>query len=314
MVLVLAACTPVGKPAPELAPVETVQPGAPWAGTKRRVLDEVNAARHNAGLAPVAWDAVLERSGDAFCERLVAEGGVGHVAADGVPPYLRYVLAGGDGFHRQNVGALDSTGTVDPAAIDVIALELLASMLAEQPPDDGHRETILDPLATHLGVGVAVADGAVRVSHEFASRRVLDWRPPPATARPLTVVGLEGSVAPPLEVAAVEVLWQPLPEARPADAGPVRAYGYPPSRAMFAAPAQRSVRLGAGAVEALVTDRGGRFAFTWRTGPHEGVELAVVWAGRRRAGARLQPVGLTATVVTGDGTLPSALAAWAALR
>jgi hypothetical protein len=82
---------------------------------------------------------------------------------------------------------------------------------------------------------------------------------------------------------------------------------------MFAAPGQRSVRLGAGAVETLATDTRGRFTFSWRTGPHEGVELLVVWAGRRRAGARLQPVGLGATVVTADGRLPPALTAWAAL-
>jgi uncharacterized protein YkwD len=314
MVLAFAACAPAAVRGPAPSPTAPARPGEPWAAAKRQVHDAVNAARRDAGLAPVAWDAVLERSGDAFCERLAAEGGIGHVAADGVPPYLRYVLAGGDGFHRQNVGSLDSTGGVDPAAVDAIALELLARMLAEQPPDTGHRETILDPLATHLGVGVAVGDGAVRVSHEFAARRVLDWRPPPATALPLSVVSLGGAVTPPLEIAAVEVLWQPLPEARPADAAPVRVYGYPPSRAMFAAPTQRSVRLAAGAGEALETDKRGRFTFTWRTGPHEGVELAVVWAGRRRAGARLQPIGLGATVVTADGRLPPALAAWAALR
>lgn len=291
-----------------------MRPGEPWVEAKRQVLDAVNAARRNAGLAPVAWDRVLERAGDAFCARLVEESTVGHVAADGVPPYLRYVLAGGNGFHRQNVGALDSTGEVDPTDLGEISLELLASMLAEQPPDDGHRETILDPIATHLGVGVAVGDGAVRVSHEFAARRVVEWSSPPAAARPLTVLRLGGAVDPPLEVAAVEVLWEPLPAERPVDAGPVRVYGYPPSRAMFTVPAHPRMSPGAGGVETLSTGTRGRFAFTWRTGPTEGVELLIVWAGRRHSGARLEPVGLAATVVTDDGLLPPALAAWAALR
>jgi uncharacterized protein YkwD len=314
MVLVLAACARFGERPPQLAPVEPVQPAAPWAETKQQVLDAVNQARRQAGLHPVAWDRVLERTGDAYCERLVAEGGIGHVAADGVPPYLRYLLAGGNGFHRQNVGSLDSTGQVDPAGVDGIALELLAHMLAEQPPDDGHRETILDPFATHLGIGVAVSDGAVRISHEFAGRRVVDWRPPPPAARPLAVLRLEGTVSPPLEVAAVEVLWQPLPAGRPAEAEPVRVYGYPSSRAMFAAPAHGSGPPGTGTVETLSRGTRGRFTFSWRTGSAEGVELLVVWAGSRRSGARREPVGLAATVVTGDGRLPPALAAWAALR
>ncbi len=314
MVLVLAACAPAAVRGPEPPPATPVRPGGPWAEAKQQVLDAVNAARRNAGLEPVAWDAVLERTGDAFCARLVEESTVGHVAADGAPPYLRYVLAGGDGFHRQNVGAHDSSGEVDPAGANEIALDLLARMLAEQPPDDGHRETILDPLATHLGVGVAVGDGAVRVSHEFASRRVVEWRPPPIAARPLAVLRLEGAVDPPLEVGAVEVLWEPLPAERSVDAGPVRVYGYPPSRAMFTVPAHPYTPAGAGAVETLSTGTRGRFAFTWRTGPTEGVELLIVWAGRRRSGARLEPVGLAATVVTDDGRLPPALAAWAALR
>ena len=314
MVLVLAACAPVGRRGPGTPPVEAVPPAAPWAETKQRVLEAVNLARRQAGLAPVAWDRVAERVGDAFCARLADEGGVGHVVADGVPPYLRYVLAGGDGFHRQNVGAYDSTGTIDTAGLSDIALLLLDGMLTEQPPDDGHRETILDPFATHLGVGVAVVGGAVRVSHEFTARRVVDWRPPPAAARPLTALRLEGAVAAPLEVAAVEVLWQPLPEARPADAGPMRVYGYPPSRAMFGASARGPSRPATGAVESLATGSRGRFTFSWRTGPAQGVELLVVWAGARRSGARLEPVGLATTVVTADGGLPPALAAWAALR
>jgi hypothetical protein len=83
---------------------------------------------------------------------------------------------------------------------------------------------------------------------------------------------------------------------------------------MFSASTRRSVRLGEAQVDALETDTSGRFTFSWRTGPHEGVELVVVWAGRRRAGSRLEPVGLGATVVTVDGRLPPALAAWTALR
>ncbi|MBP1620352.1 MAG: hypothetical protein H6Q02_1119 [Acidobacteria bacterium] len=313
MVLALAGCAP---PAVRVATVPTAapSPGPPHAAAKRAVLERVNAARRDAGLAPVAWDGVLERTGDTFCARLVDELSSGHVLADDVPPYLRYVLAGGDGYHSQNVGSFDSSAAIDPAGADAIAVTLLDRMLAERPPDDGHRRTILDPLATHLGVGVALDEGSVRVSHEFAVRRLVDWRPPPAASRPQSVVTLAGAVVPPLEVAAIEVLWLPLPAGRPAGATPVRSYGYPPGRAMYSASAQRSVRPGEARPDTLETDASGRFTFSWRTGPHEGVELLVVWAGRRRAGSRLEPVGLGATVVTADGSLPPALAAWAALR
>jgi hypothetical protein len=132
------------------------------------------------------------------------------------------------------------------------------------------------PIATHLGVGMALRDGSVRISHEFAGRRAVEWRPPPAAAPPLTVLRLDGAVAPPLEVAAVEVLWQPLPAARPDDAGPVRVYGYPPARAVFAASTHGAARPRTGTVEGLSTGTRGRFTFTWRTGPEDGVELVTV--------------------------------------
>ena len=43
-------------------------------------------------------------------------------------------------------------------------------MLREKPPNDGHRRTILDPLATHVGVGWALEGGEFRLAEEFTTR------------------------------------------------------------------------------------------------------------------------------------------------
>ena len=40
-------------------------------------------------------------------------------------------------------------------------------MMAEKPPDDGHRQAILDPLWTHVGIGVALEGGEFRMTEEF---------------------------------------------------------------------------------------------------------------------------------------------------
>jgi hypothetical protein len=40
----------------------------------------------------------------------------------------------------------------------------------ETPPQDGHRRTILDPDATHVGIGYASANGRFQMSQEFLTR------------------------------------------------------------------------------------------------------------------------------------------------
>ena len=41
------------------------------------------------------------------------------------------------------------------------------AMMIEKPPHDGHRRTILDPHATHVGIGLAWEKGEFRIAQEF---------------------------------------------------------------------------------------------------------------------------------------------------
>ncbi len=56
-------------------------------------------------------------------------------------------------------------------------------MMAERPPDDGHRRTVLDPEWTHVGFGAAVFGGEFRMAEEF-SRHVVEWVEVPAAPLP----------------------------------------------------------------------------------------------------------------------------------
>ena len=47
-------------------------------------------------------------------------------------------------------------------------------MMDERPPDDGHRQTILNPLLTHVGIGLAQVGGEFRITEEF-SRVAFEW-------------------------------------------------------------------------------------------------------------------------------------------
>jgi uncharacterized protein YkwD len=304
----LAACArtavpPSGAPAPPI-------PGEPWRSERTAVVAQINTARAEVGLGPLAYDSLLERIGDAHCRILIEEGGDGHFSRSGVPPYLRYLLAGGSGFHQENVGSYSTTGKVADSVLARILSASVEDMLAEVPPNDGHRRALLDPQVTHLGVGLAVWGGEVRVTHELATEVMQSWTPPPAVAAPGTPVALSGQLLRPWQPEAVEVLWEKLP--RPlsdAQLRALRAYGYPQRRATF----QANRAVGPESTAAFTVDRFGAFRFRWSAGPHEGVEIVLLWA-RHGHDRQSIPVAASATVVVGTAELPPELAFWQGLR
>lgn len=275
---------------------------------RNQVLALVNEARSQHGLAPLAPDPLLQRVGDAFCHKLLAEERRGHFVSDGVAPYLRYVLAGGTGFHRENVGSYQTTGTLSPEAIPALAVELTRAMLEEKPPADGHRRTLLVPEATHLGVGLAFSQNRLVLTHEVATK-LAELSVPAVICPPKGRLVLSGRLSAPWQPAAVEVLWEPLPGAAPVPEG--NSYSYPPRRGWFQPqeflPGTRVTLPGALSVQA-----GGRFEFRSATGPHPGVELLVLWA-QRPGTSELYPVALSGCLVLSEPPSPD-IEFWMALQ
>jgi uncharacterized protein YkwD len=315
----MAACVP---PQPVAAPTAPppVAPGQPWRGEREAVVAQINAAREELGLPALRYDRLLERVGDAHCAILLAEGGDGHFSRSGVPPYLRWLLAGGHGFHVENVGAYSTTGRIATSQLGGILARSVTGMLDEVPPADGHRRALLGPWVTHIGVGLAWQDGTVRMTHELATEVTSAWTAPPEVALPRTKVQLSGRLPKPWEPAAAELLWEGLPHTLTDDQlRAIRSYAYPPRRTMVYAnrptsgEATSSPRggwdaAGPGAAP-FETDRRGNFWYRWTTGSQDGVEIVLVWARHGRAG-RYVPVAASATVVVETGRLPLDLALW----
>ncbi len=318
MVLTLAlpaGCAPV---AVASAPALHGVPRGAWRAERSAVVAQINTARAAARVPPLAYDPLLERVGDAHCAILIAEGGDGHFSRSGVPPYLRALLAGGNGFHRQNAAMFSSSAPVAPGEVAAVLARIVDSMLAETPPDDGHRRALLDPDVTHIGVGLAVRGGEVRMTHELATEAAVAWTPPPVAVRPRTGLVLAGRLAPPWRPVVAEVLWEALPRPIPdAELRAIRAYRYPPRRIAFQAnkplwPGPSQPGDAPSGETPFTVDRFGNFTVHWSAGPSEGVEIVVIAAsdGRRR---ELVPVAASVTVVTATGALPADLVPWHAL-
>ena len=178
---------------------------------KRGLVERINRDRREAGVGPLAYEPRAALAGDRFCLDAALDGSWGHWDTAGRAPYLRWGLAGGVDYHSENVAAYSaSSGRIDRPLGDIL-LQAHEAMMAERPPRDGHRRTILDPLFTHVGIGLAAVGGEFRMSQEF-TRVALSWMEVPA--RPLRRgewARFAGQVLPEWEIGLVEIRFEPPP-------------------------------------------------------------------------------------------------------
>jgi hypothetical protein len=149
-------------------------PPAAWPKdlVKLAVFQKINEDRLRMSLPPVAWDEAVSRVGDQFCAQQIFEKTRGHFLMDGIPPYARTAFAGVFGCGSENSVSWMTTASSFSEPTIGLALSGQADMMGEKPPRDGHRKTILDPEATHVGVGYAIERGRFQMAEEFLARRL----------------------------------------------------------------------------------------------------------------------------------------------
>jgi uncharacterized protein YkwD len=161
--------TPAASPSPTVASSPSAPPSADDAAAAA-VLAVINQARVQAGLPAYTILAGLEAS-SAQHNMLMADGcGLSH-QCPGEPALGDRETAAGVTWTAagENIGeggpVADTT-----AAISQMAVTLTNDMLAEQPPDDGHRLNILSSSFTHVGITVSVdGSGTVWMTQDFAN-------------------------------------------------------------------------------------------------------------------------------------------------
>ena len=136
-------------------------------------------------------------------------------------------------------------------------------MLEEKPPDDGHRRAILDPAATHVGIGWSQSGPNFRLAEEFTSRR-FDWLRVDRFGRDGSAVRVKGHARPGMRIAFVSVARQDLPSALPREVvNSRRSYSYPDPRYALV-PAGSGLRAG-GLINlrCITASVRGRFSFDY---------------------------------------------------
>jgi cysteine-rich secretory family protein len=265
-------------------------PSLPEDPVKLAVFERINRDREDAGLPPVAWDEAASQVADRFCADQIEEGTRGHFLMDGMPPYARTAFAGIFAQQSENSVSWMSSGAQFSQTPEELALAGQESMLAEVPPSDGHRRTILEPDATHVGVGWAQEQGQFRMAQEFLIRRLAQLTLQRVAEDPNTVL-FRGRARPPYRLDFVTFAHEPSPPPLTrAEASARERYGYPQAGLAFVPEGIKSMQV----VGALTEDRlrlepNGDFSFRF-TPSMPGLWTVTLYASTGRERAR--PGGL----------------------
>ena len=299
-VLVIAALAPLHAAA--------FEPAA-RAAIRDEMLARINADRRAAGIPSVRLDPALSSAADRYCEQQLAERTVGHFGTDGLAPYVRYSQAGANDGIAENAVAWSAKYSFGSPDVLDLARRSHAAMMAETPPGDSHRRTILDPHATHVAIGSAWSGGEFRLVQIFV-RRYVEWTaPPPRHARAGERIRAAGKAPAGWDVAGVSIHWEPIPERLTRErANRIESYALPPASRELQprrppAPSDEKTLSGwvasGGPEGSLVLAPAGGFSVATPLDRGAGIYTLVVWL---RAGATGAPIAAThISTIASDG-------------
>lgn len=243
------------------------------------VLKLINRDRALYNLPPVELDLQASAIGDEYCRAQIRNRTTGHYTTDGVAPYARYSTAGGNDGVSENAAAWSATYTFSERALFEMARRSQDAMMAEAPPADGHKRTMLDPHATHAGIGLAWEKGEFRLVQEFVRRHIHWTRPLARNARAGQPALMSGRPADGLRIEGVTVHHEPLPRHMPAlVASSISTYSLPEKRRDYL-PRPRGARRSLSSARrgdvSVAEDGSFSFAVPFPDGP--GLYTVVVW-------------------------------------
>lgn len=181
---------------------------------KQKLLNLINEGRHSLGLKPVALDLLASQVGESHCKEMLTENYFSHWNIAGLKPYMRYSRAGGMDALMENLSFSQGGGYYDTVEqLTSVLMEMHLRMLNEKPPNDGHRQAIIHPQNTHVGIGIAFDEGQVKLAEEFISRYVEIKQISPQT-KAGNQIELLGKILDPqkYELIGISLFYEPTPQ------------------------------------------------------------------------------------------------------
>jgi hypothetical protein len=175
------------------------------------LLKLLNEERRAAGFNALAMDELACKVAADHALDMATGHFISHWGSDGRKPYHRFSFAGGTAATQENASSADGVQSLAaPGIIDDLC-DMHQRMLAEKPPHDGHRKTILDPFHTHVGFGIALNGRSLRLDELYLARYIR-LAPFANAAKPKSTVTVEGRLLNSAHfLNQVDVFYEPLP-------------------------------------------------------------------------------------------------------
>lgn len=244
------------------------------------LLAQINADRAQFGLPPVQLEPVASLAAEYHAAEMLAGDYLSHWNEGGLKPYQRYSWFGGYHYSEENVFYYEQQGGVDTSAGGLIQLCLLgeASFMGEQPPNDGHRKSVLNPAHTHVGIGFAASADSFRMVALFTRHLVEDFQPAGRLFNAWQQAQVSGRAPAAYTLQSMSVFYEPWPQAMEIRGTKVaRSYGLPQARRDLYPVLPPSWFYADGSRGSITVGADGSFSLpvTFERGP--GVYTVVVW-------------------------------------
>ena len=137
----------------------------------------INKEREAAGMGPLVLDSIASEAADVHCSEMVENNFSSHWNLKGEKPYQRYFHAGCRDHVTEIFGGYDAP---KDTAFDLTTAAVLKQMtemhektMGASSGDETHdASNVLDPLHTHVGIGVAVSETSFRMLEVYLDRYV----------------------------------------------------------------------------------------------------------------------------------------------
>ncbi len=198
----------------------------------------VNRDRAKFGLKPLSVDPIATAAGQKHADEMAQTGYLSHWDVAGKKPIQRYSECGGIDYVSENIGltAIHSPKTqaskyafrLNPGHmfLSTDLDELESDFMNEKPPNDGHRQQILDPMHNRLGIGISFSelDGQSRITiaQEFVNHYG-EFENLPSTLKRKTTFTVAGTLPKQINLDEVKIEKEPIPQPQTAaqlDNGP----------------------------------------------------------------------------------------------
>lgn len=142
-----------------------------YAASRLELLQLINADREEVGVPPVVLDSLATIVAQLHAEAMANNNFFSHYGLEGDLPYERLAEAGGRSHVRENIFRWEQRVANPFVATDPWQDFEIAQAQQWFMSSPGHREAIIDPARTGVGLGVAVnrQEGTVYVVQEFVA-------------------------------------------------------------------------------------------------------------------------------------------------